>query len=125
MAHLSDSLHGAVPAELLTRLDTILARADYDDGVELVTSGALSVTKRTSKISIDGTKAYTLADGTFVGQIKVIICTVAANTPAGTVTPVNIDVGSSLAFNATNDACVLVWDGTNWLIQALNSVSVS
>jgi len=125
MASLAEVLRGAVSPEQLNALGAVLNRTDYDGGFETVTSGAISLTKRTTKLSIDGTKAFTLADGLYAGQIKFLFCSVATNTPAGTVTPANFDVGASLGFNATNDAAILEWDGTNWIAVSLTSVTIS
>jgi len=104
-----------------------LAQIGYPNGgaLETVTSGALSVTKRTSLLSIDGTKAYSLADGTVVGQRKSLRCSVAANTPAGTVTPAHMVGGSTLAFNAVDDSVELEWQATGWTVVAINSVTVA
>jgi hypothetical protein len=83
---------------------------------ETVTSGALSLLKRRSKLSVTGTQAYTLADGLYVGQQKELVCTVAASTPAGTLTPTNLEgTFSTLLFDAVGEGCVLRWNGTDWV----------
>jgi hypothetical protein len=122
----------ATLAGIQTALSALAANATtlnggitYDQGIEVVTVGAISVAKKTSNISIDGTKAYTLANGTTVGQLKVLVCTVAANTPAGTVTPATMLGGTALAFNAVGDTATLEWNGGAWCVLATNSVTVS
>lgn len=55
-------------------------------GSEVVTSGALSLAVYLSELSISGSKSYTLAAPTVAGQRKRIECTVAGNTPVGTLT---------------------------------------
>lgn len=110
---------------LLTVLTNAQARDTYDAGIETVTSGACSITKRTTRLSITGTQAYAVADGTTVGQVKVLSCSVAASTPAGTVTPTTGSGFTSLAFDAVNDCAVLQWSAVGWIILSLNGVTAS
>jgi hypothetical protein len=84
-------------------------------------SGAISVATYFTNITVDGTKAFTLANGTAVGQLKKILCSAATNTPAGTITiasPVSaaLDV---IAISAVGDVVELVWTGAAWRILAL------
>ena len=61
----------------------------YEIGVETsaaAATGALSLTKRTSNVSVDGTDARTLGGPRFKGQRKTINVTVGANTPILNVT---------------------------------------
>jgi hypothetical protein len=83
-------------------------------GAETVTSGACSLFTETTLLSVTGTQAYTLADGLFVGQKKNFVCSVAASTPAGTLTPVSY-AGTSEHFSAVGEMLTLEWDGTNWV----------
>jgi hypothetical protein len=122
---LSEALSGMVSPEELTQLTTAISRLEYDAGVETVTSGALSVTKRLTLLSVTGTQAYTLANGTYVGQRKSVYCTVAASTPAGTLTPATLNGGDTLAFNAVSDSVELMWDGAGWQVVNLNSVVIA
>jgi len=91
-------------------------------------AGALSLYTRTSLLSIDGTKAYTLGSGRYVSQRKTIRCIVATNTPAGTVTGAfNTDgtATTSALFNAVGDQLELEWNGTAWQVLANTSVTLS
>lgn len=93
---------------------------------EVVTSGAVSVVKRTSLLSIDGTKAFTLAAGTIVGQRKTIRAIIATNTPAGTITGTFKELNAAkttAAFNAVDDFIELEWDGAAWACVFNTSVS--
>lgn len=98
-------------------------------GSELVAAnGALDPTIALTFLSIDGTKAYTLAAGTKVGQRKMIRCTAAINTPAGTVSGTFLNgaaAATSLAFNAVDDVAQLVWNGTAWAISLVISVTIT
>jgi len=89
---------------------------------ETKTVGALSLGTTISFLSVDGTKAYTLADGTAEGEVKIVICTVAANTPAGTLTP-NATAGAyaTIAFNTVGQSATLVWTGSGWAIAGRQS----
>ena len=51
------------------------------------TTGEIDLTTPVSFISVTGTTTFTLPAGT-IGQIKILVCTVAASTPAGTLTPI-------------------------------------
>lgn len=87
---------------------------------ETVTSGALALNTPISFISCTGTQAYTLAAGTFAGQEKLIICSVAASTPIGTLTvsSPSATAGSVLSathvFNTVGQALHLMWTGSAW-----------
>jgi hypothetical protein len=83
----------------------------------LVTSGALGL-GRTTRVSVTGTVAFTLADGTEVGQRKSIRCTVAASTPVGVLTPAHASGFSTLTFGAVGNYAELEWNGTAWEIVA-------
>ncbi len=92
---------------------------------ETVTTGALSINKRTSLIDVTGTKAYTLADGTRIGQRKSIRVIVAASTPDGTLTPSNLADGTSIDLDAVNESVELEWDGTNWRIVHIVGATIN
>lgn len=97
--------------------------------LEIVTSGAISVIKRTSLLSIDGTKAFTLASGLYAGQRKTIQASVAANIPAGQITSVFYDTDGTTArttadYNAVGDYLELEWTGVKWQVLIKNSVSM-
>ena len=88
------------------------------------TSGAIDVTTPISYLSATGTVAYTLAAGT-AGQIKMLVCTVAASTPVGVVTPVASanDGYNTITFNAKGQTATLIYVNSAWMIIALGSTS--
>lgn len=89
-------------------------------GRETVTSGALSLDILTSDLSVTGTQAFTLADGRFVGQRKIVSCSVAASTPLGTLT-INDAFGSESTvhvFTAVGQRLELEWTSTGWKMIA-------
>lgn len=81
---------------------------------EISASGALSPSIRTSRLSVSGTKAYTLADGTRSGQRKTLFCVTSASTPVGVVTPAHASGFTTITFGATsaNSAVELEWDSS-------------
>lgn len=97
--------------------DTLLA-SDH----EVVTSGALSVLVPITDLSVTGTQAYTLADGPagIAGMRKLIRCTVASTSPAGTLTIASPETTAGMVCSATfyfdtvGQAVELVWSGTKW-----------
>lgn len=88
-------------------------------GVEVVTAGALSLGTQITELSVTGTKAYTIAAPTSVGQTKVVRCTVAASIPAGTLTVSSPDDATGFVCPATfffdNVGQLLVLEATSAL----------
>jgi hypothetical protein len=81
-----------------------------DDKPESVSAaGALSLLTRISLLTISGTKAYTLADGLFEGQQKIVIVVSAVSTPVGTLTIATYADGSSEVFSLTGEVLILEW----------------
>lgn len=78
-------------------------------GPNTFTSGAITASERSSLISVTGTVAFSLADGTFIGQRKTMRCTVAGGTPHGTVTPTTPKGFSTVEFNGVNQTVELEW----------------
>jgi len=91
-----------------------LADAIAGAGEQISASGALAVGKRTSILAVSGTKAYTLADGLFIGQRKSIFCRSATSTPQGVVTPAHPNNFATLTFANANGSAELEWNGTGW-----------
>lgn len=117
----NDATSGAVVGNIFLMPTGIVAEGP----AELVTSGAISLLCRTTKLSVTGTQAYTLADGLYLGQRKSLICYVAASTPDGTVTPANFFDGTNIDFDAVLESTELEWDGTNWFVINLNGNAVA
>ena len=107
-----------------TEMDDNLTHLDLYKSVENVTGGgALSLTTAVSLITSTGTEAYTLADGTVEGQVKII--TMKVDGGNATVTPDNFVNGTSILFNATNDTITLLYQSTGWVILARQNATVS
>ena len=82
--------------------------------VEQDANGAVSLVKTTTVFNKGSALAATLADGTVIGQLKIL-----TNKGVGvaTTTPSNFGAGASIAL-AQHKTATLLWDGTNWQIQS-------
>lgn len=116
MATLADALQGMISPEALDDLVTAVARLNLSNGYQtLAAAGAVSLDTVLTEIDITGATAYTLADGTFLGQRKSIIMTVnAGGTDAGTLTPATFASGSSITLNAVGEQIELEWQADGW-----------
>ena len=103
---------------------TVIGGALIYGSETISSSGALSPSIPVSFLDISGTKAYTLANGTYAGTIKYIFVKNAENTPAGTLTPVNTTGGWIVAeFIFPGQSVTLLWDGAGWGIIGRQSGS--
>ena len=106
-----------------TEMDDNFTHLDLYKSVENVSGGgALSLTTAVSLITSTGTEAYTLADGTVEGQIKIISMKVDGGN--ATVTPANYINGTSILFNNVNDTIVLMYLSTGWVQLARQNATV-
>jgi hypothetical protein len=89
-------------------------------------AGAADVTNLVTELTTGaGAAAVTLADGTTVGQMKIITMVVDGGGTA-TVTPATFANGSTLAFADVNDTVCLVWASTiGWVIVSNNGAVVA
>ena len=89
---------------------------DISDG----TQAAISITTALTLLQTAGTNATTLADGTVVGQLKIIV----HDTDGGSteLTPADPLGYIDLDFVELGDSAMLMWIGTKW--AALSSVSL-
>lgn len=80
-------------------------------------AGAVTVTQYKTDWSTTGSDAGTLADGTYVGQLKMI--QMVADTGDGTLTPANFADGTTITFADVGDCALLLWDGSDWNVVDL------
>ena len=90
----------------------------------LSTPGAIDVTSAITNLTSDGTDAVTLADGT-QGQIKIVCMTAGTNTPVATITPTNLDGGTTVTLNAVGASAVLLFNDSAWVVIAGNSAVIA
>lgn len=80
------------------------------------TGGAINVTSYFTTINTDaGGDAFTLANGTVIGQLKKIYLLVDGGGNA-VITPVNLAAGTTITMNDAGDYVVLLWNGTDWVV---------
>lgn len=85
-------------------------------------SGAVSTSVPVTHLTVSGTKAYTLADGSFAGQEKRIVCVSATSSPLGTLTIATPETASGMVVSATHiftaagQELHLMWSGSKWRV---------
>ena len=86
------------------------------------TVGEIDVTTPVSFISVTGTTTFSLPAGT-IGQIKILVCTVATSTPVGTLTPIASanDGYDTIIFNEVGQSATLIYENSGWIILSTNS----
>ncbi len=88
-------------------------------------AGALSL-NRVTIATVTGTTAYTLPDGTVLGQIKRVIATTPGSAPVGTITPATPrGFANVTAFGALGDFVEFEWTATGWILGPTNGVTVA
>ena len=77
--------------------------------------------------TIAGTTAYTLANGTYIGQrVGVSVSSASSGTPAGTITPATARGFTSVsALGAAGDFAEFIWTATGWILGANAGVTVT
>lgn len=96
----------------------------------IAAAGAISVTTEWTLASVTGTTAYTLADGTRLGQRKLVTVVAGASTPAATITPATPSGFATVsALGAIGDLVEFEWTlvagVAAWVIRAANGVTVA
>lgn len=100
---------------ILTQLTAAVAQLQNQDGQgnpeEIAASGALSTGVLTSRVTISGTKAYTLIDGTTPGERKRIYIVAAASTPSGVLTPAHASGFTTITYGTGSATS---WHDLEW-----------
>ena len=91
--------------------------------VAAAAAGAIPITDPVVLLTVDGTKAYSLVDGQQAGQILTIVCVAATNTPAGTLTPSNLNGHSTILFNAVGETATLMFHSGGWNIIGIHGAT--
>jgi|TARA_B100001094_G_C18065417_1_gene737215 hypothetical protein len=106
----------------INNLPSFIGFANSTENISDGTQTALSITHAVTLLQSSGTgTATTLADGTVVGQLKVII----HDTDGGTsILAVTDGMGfADLDFVDDGDTAMLMWSGTSWAILSQQSVA--
>lgn len=91
----------------------------------IAAAGAIDPTSDVVIATITGTTAYTLANGTKIGQrIRVIAASASGGTPNATITPATpLQFATVSAIGAVGDFVELMWTGAGWIPGPSNGVT--
>jgi len=73
-------------------------------------------------------QAFTLDDGSYTGQLKIIYMSTYHASSYNAVVTIATPLSASLdvlTFNAQGDAAILIWNGSLWITLAHNSVAIA
>jgi hypothetical protein len=85
------------------------------DNITAGTGGAISITTYLTTINTDaGGDAFTLANGSQIGQLKKILLVVDGGGNA-VITPTSLSGGTTITMGDAADFVVLIWNGTAWV----------
>ena len=87
-------------------------------------AGAIPVTHAIVNMTVDGTKAFTLANGAD-GQMITLTCVAATNTPDGTITPTNRNGFASLDMDAVGETFTLMFSNSKWNVVSSHGGAVA
>ena len=90
------------------------------------TSGEIDITTPVSFLSVTGSVSFSLPAGS-TGQIKILVCTVAASTPVGTLTPIASarDGYDTIIFNETGQSATLIYENSGWIVLSLGGMGIA
>lgn len=89
------------------------------------TGGAIPVTNYLTTINTDaGGDAFSLANGTVIGQLKKILF-VADGGGDGVITPANLAAGTIITMDDATDYVVLIWGGLEWFVIENSGTTIS
>jgi len=88
------------------------------------TTGEIDVTTPVSFLSVTGSTTFSLPAGT-IGQIKMLVCTVAASTPLGVLTPVasGNDGYDTITFSEVGESVTLIYENSGWIVLSRTTPS--
>ena len=88
------------------------------------TVGEIDVTTPVSFLSVTGSTTFSLPAGT-IGQIKMLVCTVAASTPVGVLTPIAKanDGYNTITFNEKGESVTLIYENSGWIVLSRTTPS--
>ena len=90
----------------------------------VTTPGDINVTSAITNLITDGTDAVALADGT-QGQIKLVTMVTGTNSPVASITPTNLDGGTTITLNAVGDTVLLIFNDGAWQVIGGNGAVVA
>ena len=112
-------LHPRVERTLLQMVES--SPGEYSGAQQaLAAAGAVNLTSWNTTVDTSGAIAITLADGAYMHQRKRIQMIVDAG--AATLTPANLNGGTTITFEDVGDVAELLWDGSAWQAIALYNI---
>ncbi len=93
---------GPIPTSFTANVTQLQQQVGQGNPEEISANGAVSIVKRTTRFTVSGTKAWTLADGATAGQRKTLFCVSQASTPVGVVTPAHASGFTTITFGASS-----------------------
>lgn len=107
-------------------LDALIASNNLTAGTDasnvvnaIAAPGAIDPAFRYHTLAVDGTDAFTLADGTYIGQVVNVFCLAGTNIPVGTITPATpLGYATVTALGALGDSVRFEWNGSGWIVTA-------
>ncbi len=109
----------------VTNVTTSVIFSTPQNNIAAGAGGAIPVTNYLTTINTDaGGDAFTLANGTKVGQLKKILLVIDGG-GNGVVTPANLAAGTTITFDDATDYVVLVWGGAEWFVVENSGVTVA
>ena len=90
------------------------------------TTGEIDVTTPVSFLSVTGSTTFSLPAGT-IGQIKILVCTVAASVPLGVVTPIASanDGYDTFTFDEKGQSATLIYENSGWIVLSLGGMGIA
>ena len=90
------------------------------------TTGEIDITTPVSFLSVTGSTTFSLPAGS-IGQIKMLVCTVAASTPAGVLTPIasSNDGYDTLTFHEKGQSATLIYENSGWIVLSSTASNFS
>lgn len=83
--------------------------------------GAIDPNRRFHTLAVDGTDAFTLADGSYIGQLVTCFALAGTNIPVGTITPATpLGYATVSGIGALGDTVTFMWVGSGWVVIESN-----
>jgi len=103
-------------ANFINNLPSFIGFSNSYEDISDGTQTAISITHALTLLQTAGTNATTLADGTVIGQIKIIV----HDTDGGSteMTPTDAQGWVDADFVTPGDTATLLWTGTSWVALA-------
>lgn len=106
-----------LPTAISNGLVPVIVSASQD---AVSDTAACSVANYYTTLTTTGAATPTLADGQIIGQLKKIQMIV--DVGDATLTPSNLNGGTTITFADVGDTAELMWDGTGWDVLALYNI---